>query len=120
MGHRPAFQEAVDPVTEGGIHAGRRSRMGPPQTKWESDQLHLWRGGGRLYVLAGPQAPFRLVPRTGLRLQFCRRPPAIHRYERRSPHRISVIVAGRGNARRATSLKTIVTDENRPKRVSSS
>src|SRR5580704_19415283 len=120
MGHRPAFQETVDHITEGRVHAGRRSRMGPPETEWESDRLHLWGDGGRLHVLAHRQAPFRLVPGAGLRLQFCRRPPAIHRYERRSPHRISVIVAGRGNARRATSLKTIVTDENRPKRVSSS
>src|SRR5580693_8893249 len=92
MGHRPAFQEAVDPITEGGIHAGRRSRMGPPRTEGESYQLHLWGGGGRLHVLAGPQAPFRLVPRTGLRLQFGWRPSAIHRYERWSPHRNSVIV----------------------------
>ena len=46
------------------------------------------------HPLADRQTPFRLVPRTGLRLQFCPRPPAIHRYERRSPHRNSVIVTG--------------------------
>jgi hypothetical protein len=86
------FLKAVDHITEGRIHAWRRSRMGPPQTKWESDQLYLWGSDGRLHVLADPQAPFRLVPRTGLRLQFCQRPPAIHRDERWSPHRNSVIV----------------------------
>src|ERR1700756_1344809 len=92
MGHRPAFQEAVDYITEGRVHAGRRSRMGSPQREWKSDQLHLWGSGGRLHVLADPQTPFRLVPRTGLRLQFCGRPPAIHWYKRWSPHRNSVII----------------------------
>src|SRR5579864_9828763 len=94
MGHRPPFQEAVDYIAEGRVHGGLRSPMGPPQTERESDQLHLWRDSGRLHVLADRQTPFRLVPRTSLRLQFCRRPPAIHRYDRRSPHRNSVIVAG--------------------------
>src|SRR5580692_1893115 len=92
MGHRPTFQKAVDHIKEGGVHAGRRSRMGSPQTEWESDQLHLWGDSGRLHVLADRQTPLRLVPRTRLRLQFCRRPPAIHRYQRWSPHRNSVIV----------------------------
>jgi hypothetical protein len=73
---------------------GRRSRMGPPQTEWESGQLNLWGGGGRLHVLADRQTPFRLVPRTGLRLQLRRRPSAIHRYERWAPHRNSVTVTG--------------------------
>src|SRR5580700_6459783 len=91
MGHRPAIQKAVDHIAEGRVHAGRRPRMGPPQTEGESDQLHLWGNSGRLHVLADRQTPFRLVLRTGLRLQFCRRPPALHRYERRSPHRNSMI-----------------------------
>src|ERR1700688_2792885 len=99
MGHRPTFQEAVDHIAEGRVHGGYRTRMGPPQTEWESDQLHLWGDSGRLHVLADPQTPFRLVPRTSLRLQFCWRPPAIHRYERRSPRRNSMIATGHGNVR---------------------
>jgi len=55
-----------------------------------------WGDSGRLHVLADGQTPFRLVPRTCLRLRFCRRPPAIHRCERRSPHRNSVIITGHG------------------------
>ena len=51
-----------------------------------------WGDSGRLHVLANRQTSFRLVPRTGLRLQLCRRPPAIHRDERWSPHRNSMIV----------------------------
>src|SRR5580700_3730759 len=97
MGHRPTFQEAMDPIADGRVHGGRRPPMGPPQTERESDQLYLWGDSGRLHVLADRQTLFRLVPRTSLRLQFCRRPPAIHRYERRSPHRNSVIVRGHGN-----------------------
>src|ERR1019366_7056768 len=92
MGHRPTFQEAVDHITEVRVHAGRRSRMGPPQTEWESDQLNLWGGCGRLHVLADRQTPFRLVPRTGLPLQLGTRSRPIHRDERWSPHRNSVIV----------------------------
>lgn len=41
-------------------------RMGPPQAERETDQLHLWVVSGRLHVLADPQTPFRLVPRTNL------------------------------------------------------
>src|ERR1700691_6411303 len=96
MGHRPPFQEAVDDIAEGGVHGGRRSPMGPPQTERESDQLHLWGDSGRLHVLADRQTPFRLVPGAGLRLQFCRQPPAIHRYQRWPPHWNSVIVTGTG------------------------
>src|ERR1700722_7452435 len=109
MGHRLAFQEAVDHITEGRVHAGCRPRMGPPQTEWKSNQLHLWGGGGRFHVLADPETPFRLVPRTGLRLQFCRRSPAIHRYERWSPHWNSVIVI---------EHEPIVTRRHQPKALS--
>src|ERR1700724_4893073 len=96
MGHRPTVQEAVDYLTKGRIHGGHRSRMGPPQTEWESNQLHLWRDSGRLPVLADRQTPFRLVPRTHLQLQFCRRPSALHRYERRPPHRNSMMLTNCG------------------------
>jgi hypothetical protein len=33
----PTFPEAVDHITEGRVHVARRSRMGPPQTEWESE-----------------------------------------------------------------------------------
>jgi hypothetical protein len=55
--------------------------------------VHLNQNGkvaGDFHVLADRQTPFRLVPRTGLRLELRTRPPAIHRYEWWSPHRGSV------------------------------
>ncbi len=66
MGHRSAFQETVDHIAEGGVHAGYRSRMGLFQAEWKSAKLHSWRAGGRLYVLANGQTSLRLVSRTGL------------------------------------------------------
>src|SRR5580704_127832 len=87
----------MDHIAEGGVHARRRSPMGSPQSKWESEQFHRWGGGGRFYVLANGQTPLRLVPRTGLRLQLCGRSPTIHGHERRSADWYSVIVTGRRN-----------------------
>src|SRR5260370_25917189 len=66
--------------------------MGSREAKWESDQLHRWGGGGRLNVLANRQTPLWLVSRTGLRLQLCEGPPAIHRHKCRSADWYSVIV----------------------------
>jgi len=87
----------------------RRSPMGSPQAKWESDQLDRWGGGGRPYVLANGQTPLRLVPRTGLRLQLCGRSPTIHRHERRSADRYSVIVSGHRNEVRLAKCRVYPT-----------
>ena len=51
-----------------------------------------------MIVIVNAWARLRLVSRTGLRLQFRRRPPAVHWYQRWSSHRNSVITAERDPA----------------------
>ena len=65
------YSKALDTLEQSGVHAWRWAAMGLLQAERALLQHADGRGGRGLHVLADRKASFRLVSRTGVRLQLC-------------------------------------------------